>query len=174
METVPTTVDKSTTSLRASSIFLVLSSPFQGLSYFNWQFSKFKVVVFSSQVWHKTKYWIIRNNVSMLENKWCEIVNCFIEFKFCRVDYYFFLKFFLCVFAVLRIKRKSFWLILILFCKMKKKMMWLMVQCIYDYSNIVKFYCKNLIWINLHVHVYEHNQCRDFLHNIPVFTKVYC
>lgn len=58
--------------------------------------------------------------------------------------------------------------------KWKKKMMWLMVQCIYDYSNIVKFYCKNLIWINLHVHVYEHNQCRDFLHNIPVFTKVYC
>lgn len=130
---------------------------------------------FLSQVWHKTKYWyLIRNNVFMLENKWCEIVNCFIEFKFCRVDYFFFLMFFLYVFAVLRIKRKRFWLILILFCKMKKKMMWLMVQCIYDYSNIVKFYCNNLIWINLHVHVYEHNQCRDFLHNIPVFTKVYC
>ncbi|XP_034338503.2 vesicle-associated membrane protein 3 isoform X1 [Magallana gigas] len=35
VETVPTTVDKSTTSLRASSIFLVLSSSLQGLSYFN-------------------------------------------------------------------------------------------------------------------------------------------
>lgn len=46
-----------------------------------------------------------------------------------------------------------------------------MIQCIYDYS-IVKFYCKNCILINLHVHVFEHNQCRDFLHNIPVFTKV--
>lgn len=52
-----------------------------------------------------------------------------------------------------------------------KKMMWLMIQCIYDYS-VVKFYCKDCIWINLHVHVFEHNQCRDFLHNIPVFTKV--
>lgn len=168
-------MDKSTTSLRASSIFLVLSSSLQGLSYFNWQFSKFKVVVFSSQVWHKTKYWyLIRNNVSMLENKWCEIVNCFIEFKFCRVDYFFF-SCFSCVYLLSSgLKEKVFDWFWFFSVKWKKKMMWLMVQCIYDYSNIVKFYCKNLIWINLHVHVYEHNQCRDFLHNIPVFTKVYC
>lgn len=122
---------------------------------------------------YKTKYCNFRNDVSVFENKWYEIVNCFIEFKFCRVDYFFslMLMFFLCEFAVLRIKKKNsfdwFWL----FSVKWKKMMWLMIQCIYDYS-VVKFYCKDCIWINLHVHVFEHNQCRDFLHNIPVFTKV--